>query len=152
MKRFVLLLTSTALLASFGAKAADENTATAQRRVTNERRGEKIDIDGRVQALNRLNNKSTAKTAGLQAISKETAVPLPTLEEAQRQNPNAGLGDLFVAQEINTRTQKSMAELLKLHSDGKSWSEIAKDHNQDVTALEQKLERVEQAVGDADKQ
>ena len=49
------------------------------------------------------------------------------------------------------RTQKPVADILRLHSDGKSWSEIAKDHNQDLTALEQKLERVAKAMQDAPK-
>jgi hypothetical protein len=99
--------------------------------------------------LNRQDNKPVAQRAGLAAVSKETAVPLPTLEEAQKQNASAGLGDLFIAQDIGLHTQKPIGDLLKLHADGRSWSEIAQQHNQDVNELEKKLDRIEQAVRDA---
>jgi len=108
-------------------------------------------LDRRVNELNRLDNQGAALRQGLAAVSKETAVPLPTLEETQKQHPNAGIGALLIAQEISVRTQKSVADILRLYSDGKSWSQIAQDHKQDLTALEQKLARVEQAMRDAPK-
>lgn len=108
-------------------------------------------LDRRVNELNRLDNQGVALRSGLAAVSKETAVPLPTLEETHKQHPNAGVGALLIAQEIAVRTQKSVGDILRLHSDGKSWSEIAKDHNQDLTSLEQKLERVEKAMRDVPK-
>jgi hypothetical protein len=106
-------------------------------------------IERRVDAVNALDDSAKAKRAGLTAMSKETAVPLPTVEEAERGHPNAGLGDLFVAQELATKTQKSVSELLGLHRDGKSWAEIAASHNQDISSVEQKLSRVEEAMRNA---
>jgi hypothetical protein len=108
-------------------------------------------LDRRVNELSRLDNQGAALRQGLAAVSKETAVPLPTLEETHKQHPNAGIGALLIAQEIAVRTQKPVGDILRLHSDGKSWSEIAKDHNQDLNALEQKLGRVEKAMRDAPK-
>jgi hypothetical protein len=138
-----------------GAAASASTPATDDRTPVRERE-RAVDatssIDRRVNELNRLDNQGAALRQGLAAVSKETAVPLPTLEEAHKQHPNAGIGALLIAQEIAVRTQKPMGDILRLHSDGKPWSEIAKDHNQDVTALEQKLGRVEQVVRDAEKQ
>ena len=62
---------------------------------------------------------------GLTAVSKETAVPLPTIEEQQRNHPNVGLGDLFLAQELAVQTQQSVDQVLKQHSGGRTWNEIA---------------------------
>lgn len=103
-------------------------------------------FDKRVQALNGLEASSSVRRSGLSAVSKETAVPLPTLEEAQKQNPNAGLGDLFVAQELSTHTQKPVGDFLKMHADGKSWSEIIRAQNQDASEIEKKIGRVEEAA------
>jgi hypothetical protein len=109
------------------------------------------EFDRRVQMLNTRNDQPAAMRAGLAALSKETAVPLPTVEENQKQHPDAGLGDLFVAQELSTKTQKSVDELLRVHATGKTWSDIAKENNQDVASIQTKLANLEQAMRDTGK-
>jgi hypothetical protein len=106
-------------------------------------------LERRIDSVNALDDTAAAKRAGLTAMSKETAVPLPTVEEADKNHANAGLGDLFVAQELATKTQKSVSELLGMHRDGKTWAEIATSHNQDINSVEQKLARVEEAMRSA---
>lgn len=112
----------------------------------NDRPASGTGIERSVDAVNALDDSAKAKRAGLTAMSKETAVPLPTVEEAERNHPNAGLGDLFVAQELATKTQKSVSDLLGMHRDGKTWAEIAASHNQDISSVQQKLSRVEEAM------
>jgi hypothetical protein len=114
-----------------------------------DRRATRSGLERRIDSVNALDDTAAAKRAGLTAMSKETAVPLPTVEEADKNNANAGLGDLFVAQELATKTQKSVSELLGMHRDGKTWAEIAASHNQDINSVEQKLARVEEAMRSA---
>ena len=134
--------------AAANASTANDRTAVRERDRALETTSS---LDRRVNELSRLDNQGAALRHGLAAVSKETAVPLPTLEETHKQHPNAGIGALLIAQEIAVRTQKPVADILRMRSDGKSWSEIAKDHNQDMASLDQKLARVEKAMQDAPK-
>jgi hypothetical protein len=131
------------------AAAANSSTDATRVREAANRAAYQTEFDRRVAALNTLGDQPAAMRAGLTALSKETAVPLPTVEENHKQNTAVGLGDLFVAQELSTHTQKSVAELLKAHAAGKSWNEIAKENNQDVAGIQTKLANVEQAMRDA---
>jgi hypothetical protein len=132
--------------------AAAANTSSATDRTpVRERETARTDFDKRIETMNTLDDKESAKNAGLAALSKETAVPVTQIQQLQSQQTSAGLGDIFIAQEIATHTQKPADEFLKQHASGKSWSQIISDNNQDRSAIEQKLSRVEQAMRDADK-
>jgi hypothetical protein len=128
-------------------------TATSEERVRVRERGARrtavTELERRVAAVNSLDDQPAALRAGLTAASRETATPLPTIEQRQKQHVNVGLGDFFVAQELATKTQKSVEELLNLHASGQSWNEIAAAHNQDVEPIRNKLSNVEQAMRDA---
>ena len=124
----------------------DDRTREGERR---DRRVPMNELDRRIEALNTLDAQPAAMRAGLTALSKETAVPLPTVEENQKQHTNVGLGDLFMAQELSIQTRKSVDELLKARGAGKTWSEIAKENNQEVESIQKRLANVEQAMRDA---
>ena len=125
--------------------AAIHNDRTAVR----EKDSPKSELDTRIGTLNTLDDQPTAMRAGLTAVSKETAVPLTQVEDLHKQQTSAGLGDLFVAQELATHTQKPASDFLKQHSGGKSWTQIVSDNNQNRSEIEQKLSRIEQAMRDA---
>jgi hypothetical protein len=104
-----------------------------------------------IQSLNSLGQGATAQSTGLAAISRETAVPLTQVQQTQQQNQGMGLGDLFVAQELSAKTKKSVDELWKAHLNQKTWAQVAADNNQDISAIQRKLERVEQSLRDTSK-
>ena len=109
-------------------------------------------LNRRVRQVNNMDDKPLVMRTGLAAVSKETATPLPKIEELQKQQTSAGVGDLFIAQELATKTQKSADEFLKQHTNGKSWTEIINENNADRSAIDQKLSRIEQAMRDAEQQ
>ncbi|HWN95235.1 MAG TPA: hypothetical protein VNT99_09390 [Methylomirabilota bacterium] len=134
-----------------GAAGAGANASTDRTQVR-EAMPPQTELDKRIAALNALDDKPVLMRTGLQALSRETATPLPQLEELQKQQMTAGIGDLFVAQELAVRTHKSADELLKSRASGRTWAQIIAENNQDRIGIEQKLSRIEQAMRDADKQ
>ncbi len=132
-----------------GASVAGTTEDRTRVRERGARRGAMNELERRIAAVNALDDQPAAMRAGLTAASRETATPLPTVEQQQKQHVNVGLGDFFVAQELATKTQKSVQELLSLHDSGKTWNEIAASHNQDVASIQNKLSNVEQAMRDA---
>ena len=132
-----------------GTASTTTSTSGADRTAVRERDTTKTALDTRVASLNTLDDKPGVMRTGLSALSKETATPLPQIEELQKQNTTAGVGDLFIAQELATKTQKPAGEYLSQHNAGKSWSQIISDSNQDRSNIEQKLSRIEQSMKDA---
>ena len=104
-----------------------------------------------IQSVNSLGQNANARQAGLTAVSQETTVPLAQVQQAQQQNQNLGLGDLFVAQELSAKTRKSIDELWRQHLSPKTWAEIVRENNQDPGDIQRKLARVEQALRNATK-
>jgi hypothetical protein len=151
MKKFTLIITAVAVLAGMSVNAADKETRKERRAERNER-GEKAakrDIDDHIRDINKLDNKESARLAGLRAVSKETAVPVPRLEEQLKNHPKAGIAGLLVANEIGNKTKKEPSDVFKAHGNGRSWAELAKEHSADAAAMEDKLSRVESAMRDA---
>jgi hypothetical protein len=102
-----------------------------------------------IQSVNSLGQNASTQNAGLRAISRETALPLPQVQKAHQQNQGVGLGDLFVAQELSVKTKKSVDELWKAHLNQRTWAQVAAENNQDITDIQRKLERVEQSLRNA---
>lgn len=97
-----------------------------------------------IQQVNSLGQAPAAERAGLTAFSKEAAVSLNDIEQAHRRHQNLGLGDLFVAQELAVKSRKSIDELWRMHVDDKrTWADVAREFNVDVTDIHRKLARVE---------
>ena len=126
-----------------------ENDRTAVRERDRDRDRTRTALDTTVASINTLDDKPVVMRTGLSSLSKETATPLPQIEELQKQNATAGLGDLFIAQELATKTQKPASEFLNQHNAGKTWTQVISDANQDRSNIEQKLTRIEQAMKDA---
>jgi len=120
--------------------AADNKEKRAERAGTKEM---KLDADQRIRDINRLDNRQEARLAGLRSVSQETGVPVPTLEAQHKAHPKAGVAGLLVANDIAVRSHADVNELLRAHSTGKSWVEIARNHGVSVSDLDTKLNRVE---------
>lgn len=148
MKKFTLIITAVALIAGVSANAADNN----KKEKRGERRSEqaaKKDIDEHIRDINKLDNKESSRLAGLRAVSHETGVPVPRLEEQLKNHPKAGIAGLLVANEIGNKTKKEPSDVFKAHGNGKSWAELAREHSADVGAMENKLAHVEAALREA---
>ncbi len=143
--KMIMIVAATTLLTVCSATAADKE-ARKERANRVETKG---DIEKRIQTLNRLDNNPASMRAGMAAVSKETAVPLPTIEAEHKEHPSVGLAGLFVAHELATRTHKPVEQFLKAHASGKSWSQIAAANGENLDVLEAKLTRIESAVRDA---
>ena len=153
--RMLTIVTTAALLAGFSVNAADQEKKREIRkeqqavRERAERVETKGDIEERIQALNKLDNTPASMRAGMAAVSKETAVPLPKIQAEHKEHPNVGLAGLFVAHELATQTHKPVEQFPKARASGKSWSQIAGSHGLNLTVVENKLARIESAVRDA---
>jgi hypothetical protein len=143
MKIRSILTTAAVVLSCTAAYAADDDRETA-------RQGRAADLDARVQQINRLDNNAKAKQAGMAAVSKETAVPLPTIEAEAKDHPNVGLAGLFVAHELSVKTKKPVDQLIKQRQGGKTWSELARENSQNLRDINQKLARIEDAMRNPD--
>src|SRR6478609_978067 len=64
----------------------------------------------------------------LSAISRDTNVPITTLE-AQRQQTRLGYGGLFIANSLASATGKTFDEIAALKASGHGWGWIAKQNN-----------------------
>jgi hypothetical protein len=73
-------------------------------------------------------------------------VPLPTIEAEHKQHPKVGLAGLFVAHELSTHTGQPVERFIKQHDAGKTWTEVAAAHKQDLNVIEGKLARIHSAM------
>ena len=149
MKRLTLMVIAVSALVATATQAADndnKDNPTKNRRERAERREAKVDIDKRVREINKLDNSPSAMTAGMAAVSKETAVPLPTIQAEHKEHPKVGLAGLFVAHELATHTHEPVEKFIKQHEAGKSWADLAAAQNQDLNSIESKLDRIEAAL------
>lgn len=64
----------------------------------------------------------------LSAISRETGVPITTLE-AQRNSTRLGYGGLFIANSLASATGQTFDEIAALKANGHGWGWIAKQNN-----------------------
>ena len=148
MKKITLMTITVSAFFALATQAADDNKndSTKARRERAERRDAKVDIDKRVREINKLDNSNDAMMAGMAAVSKETAVPMPTIQAEHKEHPKVGLAGLFVAHELATHTHEPVDKLIKQHESGKSWADLAAASNQDLNSIEAKLSRIEAAL------
>lgn len=86
------------------------------------------DLEKSVAALDEAGKKAEGKARVLERISKDTGVPVKTLE-AQKDKSKLGFGGVFIANALAKETGKTFDELVALHKEGKGWGQIAKDNN-----------------------
>ena len=92
----------------------------------------------------------TAKTAEgrqrvLAEISKETHVPVATLE-AQQAATKFGFGELLIANQLAAATGKTFDVIAALKTAGKGWGEIARDNNVKLGEIISAAHRADQAA------
>ena len=118
MKKITLMTITVSAFIAFAMQAADDNKndKNGPAKVRGERRDAKVDIDKRVREINKLDNSNDAMLAGMAAVSKETAVPLPTIQAEHKEHPKVGLAGLFVAHELATHTHEPVDKFIGRNS------------------------------------
>jgi hypothetical protein len=107
---------------------------------------DKADFEKRLKAVNNLADKEAPRRAGLDAISKETGVPLAKLQSQRRENENLGLAGLTIANVIAGKTGKPAGTYIRQRENGKAWDKIATDNGVSLEELDAKVARVEAAM------
>jgi hypothetical protein len=145
-KNMVMIMTAAALCTALTANAADKETRKERQATRAERRADKIDIDKRIEAVNRLDNKPAAMQAGMAAVSKETAVPLQKIQAEHKEHPRVGLAGLFVAHDLAVHSHKPVDHFIKAHQEGNTWTALATANGLDLSEVDSKLARIEQEM------
>jgi hypothetical protein len=106
----------------------------------------KASFEKNVRNVNNLDNQAPARTAGFAAISKETGVPVATIQKQHREHEAMGSAGLLMANLIAAQTKKPAANYLRQREAGKSWPEIAAEHKVSLDSADASLNRVEAAM------
>lgn len=80
----------------------------------------------------------------LSAISRETGVPITTLE-TQRNNSRLGYGGLFIANSLASATGQTFDEIAALKASGHGWGWIAKQNNVKLGPIVSRARNVDKA-------
>jgi hypothetical protein len=80
----------------------------------------------------------------LSAISRETGVPVTTLE-AQRNSTRLGYGGLFIANSLASATGQTFDEIAALKASGHGWGWIAKQNNVKLGPIVSRARNVDKA-------
>jgi hypothetical protein len=80
----------------------------------------------------------------LSAISRETGVPITTLE-AQRNSTRLGYGGLFIANSLATATGQTFEEIAALKANGHGWGWIANQNNVKLGPIVSRARNVDKA-------
>jgi hypothetical protein len=80
----------------------------------------------------------------LAAISRETGVPITTLE-AQRNSTRLGYGGLFIANSLASATGQTFDEIAALKASGHGWGWIAKQNNVKLGPIVSRARNVDKA-------
>ena len=78
------------------------------------------------------------------AISRETGVPITTLE-MQRNNTRLGHGGLFIANSLASATGQTFDEIAALKASGHGWGWIAKQNNVKLGPIVSRARNVDKA-------
>ena len=89
------------------------------------RADDQADLDKVSTELNERADSAEGRQKVLEAISKETGVPVATLED-QKAKTGFGYGELLIGNSLATASGKTFDELAALKTGGKGWGEIAK--------------------------
>lgn len=106
----------------------------------------KSDVNRSFNHLSTLaSERKASATAGLAAISKETGVPVATLEE-QRKKHGSSYGGLFMANELAKATGKPADAFYRQRAQGRDWDRMAEENKVELATVLPKLQRIEQSM------
>ncbi len=138
MKRMAAKAMVAALALALGISLADAQQATS----------EEQHFTQQAAAINRQAISSPQELeAALHTISVQTGVPLATVQAQHRLYPNFGIAGLLVANVLAAETgNKHPLTFIEERAAGRSWSQIASEHNVPLNKLNVRLDNMEKAL------
>jgi hypothetical protein len=110
---------------------------------------EKEQLDDKIQHINDLAKKPGARDVAVQRVSVETGVPVERVQAMHQKHSDIGIGGVMVANVLADETKKDPEVFMKQRGQGKKWAAIAKENNVSFTSLNDRLDRLERALGTA---
>jgi hypothetical protein len=149
MKHLTIIATTIALVAiPIFAADSDNTRRNAQTPAARAAQREaKQDIEKLIKDINALDDQPAARRAGIAEAARQAAVPESRFESAGKNAPR-NLAAMFLAQEIANNTRKTPQQIQKARTEADSWTQVATENKQDLVALEQKLQRIHEAMLD----
>lgn len=108
---------------------------------------EKEQLDDKIRHINDLAKKPGAREVALQRVSVETGVPLERVQAMHQKHSDIGVGGVLVANVLADETKKDPELFMKQRDQGKKWTEIARENNVKFSGLNDRLDRLERAIG-----
>lgn len=103
-------------------------------------------LDNHTQEVNKAAKKQGMELS-LQRVATETGVPLDQVQAMHKKYSDTGAGGLLIACVLANETKKAPEDFLKRHASDKSWAAIARDNNVSFDKLNERLTRLENAIG-----
>jgi hypothetical protein len=113
--------------------------------------GEKEQLDDKIQHVNDLAKKPGARDVAVQRVSVETGVPVDRVQAMHQKHSDIGIGGVLVANVLADETKKDPELFMKQRGQGKKWAAIAKENNVSFSSLNDRLDRLERAIGTPEK-
>src|SRR3954447_6998512 len=104
---------------------------------------ERDELQARVGHINDVAKQHGRMKEVVHAISIETGVPTGRVEAMHKDNPDAGVGGIFVACVMADLTAAKPERFLNARLSGKGWAAIARDNRVPVDQLNARLDRLE---------
>ncbi len=144
------MITTTIALVALPIFAADSDNTRRNAQTQAARaaeRGAKPNIEKLIKDINALDDQPAARKAGITEAARQAAVPESRFESTAKNAPR-NLAAMFLAQEIANHSKKTPQQIQKARTEAESWTEVATENKQDLAALEQKLQRIHEAMRD----
>jgi hypothetical protein len=106
---------------------------------------DQADLQKAASSLDQAAQSTEGRQRVLAEISKETQVPVATLE-TQRTSTKFGFGELLIAHKLAAATGKTFDQIAALKAAGKGWGAIAGDNNVKLGEIVSAARRAEQAT------
>ena len=128
MREYVSAIAIAALVAAFAGIGQAQPT-------------ERDELQARVGHINDLAKQPGMMKEVVHSISVETGVPPERVQAMHKDNPDAGVGGIFVACVMADLTTDKPEHFLKARLSGKGWAAIARDNRVPVDKLNARLDR-----------
>src|SRR4051794_2699999 len=101
-------------------------------------------LDQRAQQLDNWQARVDASYAPAPAtiVSRETSVPVATLQEQQTRT-HLGYGGLLIANSLASETGRSFDEIVAMKTDEHGWGSIARENNVNLGAMVSRMDRAD---------
>jgi hypothetical protein len=105
-----------------------------------------------VADLDAMGQKSEVRDRLMVRLYKNVGVPISTLQAQEKANPNVGIGGLYIAHAIASRSHKPADSILAEHKAGKDWPTIAYAHKVSLTDLLESAQGAKESAHVAEKE